>query len=67
MNPSLRVTRLPERVAEPLKTLIKTITGRGTSGLDVLRRISFDPRVLKSFGENLPRRAVSSCAGPTYP
>jgi len=35
------VTRLPERVAEPLKTLIKTITGRGTSGLDVLRRISF--------------------------
>ena len=32
----LLVTRLSEGVGEPLKTLIETVTGGGTGGLDVL-------------------------------
>lgn len=31
----LLVTRLSEGVGEPLKTLIETVTGGGTGGLDV--------------------------------
>jgi hypothetical protein len=33
---SLLVAGLAERVAEPLKTLVETVTGGGASGLDVL-------------------------------
>ena len=32
----LLVAGLAERVAEPLKTLVETVTGGGASGLDVL-------------------------------
>ena len=32
----LLVASLAERVAEPLKTLVETVTGGGASGLDVL-------------------------------
>lgn len=48
MKPRLRVTCLPERVTEPLKALVKTITGCGTSGLDILHVFSFVCRLLMS-------------------
>jgi hypothetical protein len=32
----LLVTRLSEGVGEPLETLVETVTGGGTGGLDVL-------------------------------
>ena len=37
---SLLVAGLAERVAEPLKTLVKTVTGGSASGLDVLYKLS---------------------------
>jgi len=35
----LLVTSLAERIAQPLETLVKTVSGCSASGLDVLERI----------------------------
>jgi hypothetical protein len=37
MRNDLVVAGLAERVAEPLKTLVETVTRRGAGGLDVLK------------------------------
>ena len=57
---SLVAVRFPQRLGEPLKTLVQTITGRGAGGLDVLqaKRVSlrlFDTSGIHMEGSNLPR------------
>ena len=62
----LLVAGLAERVAEPLKTLVETVTGGGASGLDVLfkrvSKVQFDNLTRAScesrWEGNLPRRAA---------
>lgn len=68
----LLVTRLSEGVGEPLKTLIETVTGGGTGGLDVLlteegKRSACEQRD-DVWGQilivhYLPRRVVAGCGG----
>jgi hypothetical protein len=68
----LLVTRLSEGVGEPLKTLIETVTGGGTGGLDVLlvkesKRSACEQRDtiwgLILIALYLPRRVVADCGG----
>ena len=62
----LLVAGLAERVAEPLKTLVETVTGGGASGLDVLlgkvSKVHFGNLTRAScrswWEENVPRRAA---------
>jgi len=54
---------LAERVAQPFETLVKTVTGGGASGLNVLLRCQFEGST-DDFGDgplDVPRHAVSDC------
>lgn len=56
----LVVAGLAERVGQPLKTLVQTVTGCGASRLNVLRDV-LAPDLLVMLGVNLPRRVVGGC------
>jgi hypothetical protein len=59
----LLVAGLAEGVAEPLQTLVKTVTGGSASRLDVLWKRSVGCTSFVSLIVDVPRRAASGSAG----
>jgi hypothetical protein len=58
----LVVAGLTERVAQPLETLVQTVTGCSASGLDVLEAI-LAQRFKEGCRVNVPKRVVGGCEG----
>ena len=56
----LLVASLAEGVAEPLQTLVKTVTGGSASRLDVLQGVSGDALEV-GVTRNSPRHVVGGC------
>jgi hypothetical protein len=59
-SPNLVVTGLAEGVAQPLETLVETVTGGSASRLNVLRGISSIALGVK-VAQNIPRHVVGGC------